>query len=95
MLGEFESFYYNRNVRNVSRYEKPNFLLAPHLIWYIDSYIPGKKFSTVFFKKQRTKEEIPVSLTLLWENLGTYAQEKWCYEVFAIHHVLIYEPFES
>ena len=23
MLGEFESFYYNRNVHNVSRYENP------------------------------------------------------------------------
>ena len=32
MLEEFERFYYNRNVHNVSRYEKPNFLPPPHLI---------------------------------------------------------------
>ena len=31
----------------------------------------------------------------LWENLGTYVQERWCYEVFAIYHDLIYELFES
>ena len=37
MLGEFESFYCNSNVYNVSQYENPNFLPAPHLIWYIDS----------------------------------------------------------
>ena len=48
MLGEFESFYCNRNVHNVSQYEKPNFLPALHLIWYIDSQIPGKGFSIVF-----------------------------------------------
>ena len=36
-LGEFESFYYNRNVHNGSSHEKPNFLPTPHLIWCIDS----------------------------------------------------------
>ena len=51
MLGEFKSFYYSRNVHNVSRYEKPNFLPAPHLIWYIDSQIPGKAFLIVLKKK--------------------------------------------
>ena len=44
MLGEFESFYYNRNVHNVSLYEKPNFLPTPHLIWFIGSQISGKEF---------------------------------------------------
>ena len=48
MLEEFESFYYHRNVHNVSQYEKSNFLPAPHLIWYIDSQIPGKGFLIVF-----------------------------------------------
>ena len=47
MLGKFESFDYNRNVHNVLRYEKPNFLPARHLIWYIDSQIPWKAFSIV------------------------------------------------
>ena len=51
ILGEFKSFYYNRNVHNVSRYEKPNYLPAPHLIWYIDSQIPGEIFLIVFKKK--------------------------------------------
>ena len=50
MLGEFGSFYCNRNVYNVSRYENPNFLPAAHLIWYIDSQIPGKRFLIVFKK---------------------------------------------
>ena len=54
MLGEFESFYYKRNVHNVSRYEKPNFLPAPHIICYIDS--------------QQGKEGIPVSLPSLSEK---------------------------
>ena len=44
MLGEFESFYYNRNVSNGSWYGKPNFLPAPNLIWFIDSKISGKGF---------------------------------------------------
>ena len=43
-LGEFERFYCNRNVHNVSWYEKPTFLPVPHLIWYIHSQIPGKQF---------------------------------------------------
>ena len=50
MFGEFQSFYYNRNVRDLPRYEKPNFLPAPHLIWYIDSQIPGKGFLIVLRK---------------------------------------------
>ena len=52
-LGEFESFYCNRNVHNVSWYEKPTFLPAPHLIWYIHSQIPGKQFLIVFKKSNR------------------------------------------
>ena len=47
MLGEFESFYYNRNVDNGSRYSKPNFLPASHLLWFIDSQISGKGFLIV------------------------------------------------
>ena len=50
MLGESESFYYNRNVHDVSLYEKPNILPAAHLICYIDSQIPGKGFVIVFKK---------------------------------------------
>ena len=50
MLGEFESSYYNSNVHNVSRYDKPNFLPAPHLICYIDSQIPAKGLLIVFKK---------------------------------------------
>ena len=57
MLGEFESFYYNRNVHNVSRYEKPNFLPVPHLIWYIDSQIPGKGFLIVLEKSDRERRK--------------------------------------
>ena len=48
ILEEFESFYYNSNVHNISRYAKPNLLPATHLIWYIDSQIPGKGFLIVF-----------------------------------------------
>ena len=47
MLGEFESFYYNRNVHNGSWYGKPNFLPTPHLKWCIDSQITGKGFLIV------------------------------------------------
>ena len=50
MLGEFESFYYNRNVYNVSWYGKLNFPPAPHLIWRIDSQISGKGFLVVLKK---------------------------------------------
>ena len=47
MLGETESFYHNRSVHNGSWYGKPNFLSAPHLIWFIDSQISGKRFLIV------------------------------------------------
>ena len=50
MLGEFESFHYNRNVHSVSWYGKPNFLLYPHLIRCIDSQISGKGFLIVLKK---------------------------------------------
>ena len=57
VLRGFESFYYNRNIHNVSRYEKPNFLPAPNLIWYIDSQIPGKGFLIVFKKSNRGRRK--------------------------------------
>ena len=47
MLGEFKSFHWNRNVHNVSRCGKLNFLSAPHLIWGIDYQIRGKEFLIV------------------------------------------------
>ena len=47
MLGEFESFYCNRNVDNVYWYEKLNFPPAPHLIWRINYQIRGKEFLIV------------------------------------------------
>ena len=47
MLGEFESFYFNRNVHNGSWYGKPNFLPGPHLVWFIESQFSGKGFLIV------------------------------------------------
>ena len=47
MLGEFESFYFNKNFHNDYWHVKPNFLRAPHLIWCIDVQIPGKAFLVV------------------------------------------------
>ena len=44
---------------------------------------------------QRGKGEVPVSLPPLWENFETYAKQSWSYEVFAIHHDLMYEHFDS
>ena len=67
MLGEFESFYYNMNVYNVSWFEKPNLLPAPHLIWYIDFQIPGKGFFIVLIKSNRGRRKFlflyPLSLS--------------------------------
>ena len=57
MFGELQSFYYNRNVHNMPRYEKPNFLPAPHLIWYIDSQIPGKGFLIVLRKSNEGRRK--------------------------------------
>ena len=51
MFGKFEIFYYNRNVHNGSRHEKPNFLPAPLLIRYINAQIPGNRFFIVLKKK--------------------------------------------
>ena len=56
MLGEFESFHCSRNVHNVCRYGKLNFLPAPHLIWGIGSQIRGKLFLLVL-KKVNEKAE--------------------------------------
>ena len=64
MLGEFESFYYNGNFHYVSQYEKPNILPDPHLIWYIDAQIPGKRSLIVFKKSNRGKRKF-VSLPFL------------------------------
>ena len=52
MLGEFESFYYNKNVDNVSWYGNSNFLSAPQLIWYIDSQIQRKGFLIVVLMEE-------------------------------------------
>ena len=57
MLGEFETFYYNRNVHNVSRYEKPNFIPAPHSISYIDSQVPGKWVLIVLKKSNKGRRK--------------------------------------
>ena len=57
MLGEFESFYYNRNVDNGSWYAKPNFLPTPHLVWFIDSQFPGKGFLIVLKNINRGKRK--------------------------------------
>ena len=56
MLGEFESFYYNRNLHNIPWYEKPNFLPASHLMRCIDSEIPGKGLFIVLKKLSREGE---------------------------------------
>ena len=53
MLGEFESFHYNRNVHSVSSHGKPNILLAPHLTWCIDYQTPEKKVLIVLKKVNR------------------------------------------
>ena len=50
MLGEFESFRYNRNVCNVCWYRNLSFLPAPRLIWGIDYQILGKAFLLVLKK---------------------------------------------
>ena len=47
MFEEFESFYFNGNDDNGSWYGKPNFLPAPHLIWFVESQISGKWFLIV------------------------------------------------
>ena len=65
MLGEFECFYYNRNVGNDSWYGKPNLFPASHLKWFIDSQILGKEFLIVLKKYSEEKEKISISLPLL------------------------------
>ena len=50
MLGQFESFDWNRNFHDISWCGKLNFLPAPHLIWGIDYQIPGKEFLLVLKK---------------------------------------------
>ena len=68
MLGEFESFYCNRNVHNVSWYGKLNFPLAPHLIWGIDYQIRGKKFLIVLKSFHRESRKF-LFLYLLLEKV--------------------------
>ena len=57
ILGEFGSFYYNRNIHNASSYGKPNFLPTSHLMQCIDSQFPEKGFLIVLMKTNggRTK----------------------------------------
>ena len=57
--------------------------------------MPAKGFLIVLKKKYRGKDQILVSLLHYLEILGTYVKQRQCYEVFAIHHDLIYEPFNS
>ena len=56
MLGEFESFFFNRNVHNVCRYRKLNFVPAPHLIWGIAIKFEENSFCS-FSKKLMGKAE--------------------------------------
>ena len=83
MLGEFESFHYNRNVHNVSWYGKLNFPPAPHLIWEIEYQIPGKEF---FQKVSWGKQEILVSLLLFLNKYQTKKgiMNEWiCFSYFS------------
>ena len=75
MLGKFESFYYNRNVNNGSWYGKPNFLPAPHLIWYIDSQISGKVFLIVFKNINGRKRKFLFLYHHLEKTLGTMSSK--------------------
>ena len=52
MLGEFESFYYNRNIHHMPWYGNPILLPASHLIKSIDSQISGKSLLIVLKKKK-------------------------------------------
>ena len=40
-------------------------------------------------------EEVPVSLPPPGENLGTFVKQTQSYEVFAMHHDLMFKPFDS
>ena len=95
ILGELESFYYNRNVHDGYWYWKPNFLPDLHLIWCIDSQISGKEFLIILKKHEWRKEENSLILPLFQENLETYVKQNRCCEVFTIRHDLIYEYFDS
>ena len=70
MSGGFESFYYNRNVRNVSCYGKSNLLPSPRLICYIESQIPGKRFLIVLQKFTGRRRKLLFFHPLLWETFG-------------------------
>ena len=69
MLGEFESFHYNRNAHNVSWYGKLNLLPAPYLIWGTDYQIPGEKFLIVL-KNVNWESRKFLFLYLLCENVS-------------------------
>ena len=89
MLGEFESFYYIRNVHNDSWYGTPKFPSAPHLIWWIDPQISGKRFSIVL------KNINFFFCTPILRKPWICVKQSRCYENFVIHHDLIYETFDS
>ena len=57
ILGEFESFYYNRNVDNGFWYEKANCPPAPHLTWFIDSQLSGKGSLIVLKNNNKRKRK--------------------------------------
>ena len=57
LLGEFESFYYNRNVVNGSWSVKPNFLPVSHLILFRDYQVLGKGFLIVLKNVHGRKEK--------------------------------------
>ena len=65
----------------MSRYEKPNFLPAPHLIWCIDSQIPGEGFLIVFKKVTRERGNSCFS-TLSLRKLRDLCQAKLMLQSF-------------
>ena len=70
MLLEFESFHDNRSAHNVSWYEKSNFLPAPHLIWYINSQIPGKGLLIVLKESNKGRRKFLFLYPLPEKTLG-------------------------
>ena len=70
MLGKFEIFYYNKNVHNVSWYEKPKFSPVPCLTWCIDIRIPGRKFLSVFKKIKGGRRKLLFLYPVSWKMSG-------------------------
>ena len=94
MLGEFKSFYYNRNIHNGSWCVNPNFLPAPHLIWCIDSPIPGKGF-LIAIKNINGGRRKFLYLHSRSEKTSGPISSKVDVMMFLQYHDLIYEPFDS